>query len=498
MLTLKEKILLYLLEHSKSKEIYWNKYFSKDITQEGIAYALDTARGLVSRGIDDLVKEQLLDKKISNVKHAKRKLYVYFLTEKGAKEAEQIKLSAGDIEFKTISKQKYIEFTSDMPKYKSFFGREKDIEILQNFVNSKSYKILYLKGIAGIGKTSFLTNFVSNYHREKSNIFWYRFYEWSTLGYFINVLSNFFVQLNRNELSTYLKSATKIEIDEITNIFKKDTEDIDILFILDDFHYINKEILFFFKSIMNVIKKTDNLKFIMCGRRCVKFYSFADKIIRKNVFEYQLFGLDYESSVNLLKTRNIMKNLDTIYTLTKGHPLCLELIDETGENITDLVEYLHDEIISTLSDKEKEILSFSSVFRIPIHRKALFYLNENINYGYINSLINKSLLIETNSKLDVHVLIKSLILSTVSPKVIKNIHITAAKYYLDTEPKDEKTYIEIIYHLVSGDGYKQALKILKEKKEHLLKYDWKKSITDIFTKKDIPENIKLEVSEIVG
>ena len=87
-LTVNERIILYLLE-------YWKYYdetiYPVSITQRGIAHNVSILPEHIPRSLKQLKAEQLIEEKKGRVHNTPRKIFVYFLTEKGKKLAESLK-----------------------------------------------------------------------------------------------------------------------------------------------------------------------------------------------------------------------------------------------------------------------------------------------------------------------------------------------------------------------------------------------------------------------
>ncbi|MEW6070161.1 MAG: DUF835 domain-containing protein, partial [Candidatus Thermoplasmatota archaeon] len=219
-----------------------------------------------------------------------------------------------------LTPKRYIDFSERKPEIKYFFGRDEELKKILNFINSKA-NILIVKGIAGIGKTALISKALERYKIEM-NVFWHRFYSFSTLRTMLTKLSDFFAKIGMERLRNYIAGG-KIDVEEIGLILEEELSNIRALLVFDNFERASNEIVDFFSSLKEL--KT-NSKIIVSGRSIAPFYDRRDVAIRKTVVELKLEGLDRASSEKLLKCRGIEKDIDRFYNLTKGHPLMLELI----------------------------------------------------------------------------------------------------------------------------------------------------------------------------
>ena len=97
-----------------------------------------------------------------------------------------------------------------------------------------------------------------------------------------------------------------------------------------------------------------------------------------------------------------------IHSLSRGHPLVLELINRgasAGAFHESLENYVNIEIFSKLSGEQKRLLGALSVFREPIELAAL--TEQGLNIDELDSLVESGLARHADSETyDVHDLIK--------------------------------------------------------------------------------------------
>ncbi len=309
-LTVEEKILIHLMQFLKYYD-QWEVPF--DMTQEGVAGSIGIARCNVSRAMKKLTEKRYIEEKIAHVKGAERRRKVYFLTQTGHLEAAQIyqflsnyevhfrghngdikelKLpqvrevldkkprlleiikhisSDGIVDEHAISvklEQSYMDFSDKLPRLKYFFGRQNELEKLKSALNSN--KLIIIRGIAGIGKTTLATKLVED-QVGKNPIFWFRFHEWNTLRNFLAQFGKFLSNLGRNRLTTYLNTKRRIDIADITEIIESDIKGLRTILVIDDFHKIDPNILTFFSAFSDIITHIPETIAIILTRKQIHF-----------------------------------------------------------------------------------------------------------------------------------------------------------------------------------------------------------------------------------
>ncbi|MDP6900311.1 MAG: hypothetical protein QGF94_05700, partial [Candidatus Thalassarchaeaceae archaeon] len=153
-----------------------------------------------------------------------------------------------------------------------------------------------------------------------------------------------------------------------------------------------------------------------------------------------------------------MPNIDMsaflhIYTLSRGHPLILQLINRgsVGSTFHDTLEtFVEEEIFSRLSGAEKRVLGAIAIYREPMPLDAL--TNHEIDTDLLDDLVEKGLARQVDSEnYDVHDLVREFLLRTLNVETATTLHAAACAWYRKRRDSPEQQ-LEYIYHLVnSGD-----------------------------------------------
>lgn len=485
-----------------------------DVTQEGIAGSIGIARCNVSRAMKKLTEKKFIEEKIAHVKGAERRRKVYFLTHPGHTSADQIYRYLADypVQFRGIDgsmknlkliqvrdelekkpklleiinhissdgivdhhaviaklEHSYVDFSDKLPKLKYFYGRQDELNQLKSALDSR--RLIIIRGIAGIGKTTLATKLVEE-QVGKSPIFWFRFHEWNTLRNLLIQLGKFLNNLGKNRLTTYINSRRRIDIADISDIIETDISGLNAILIIDDFHKMDSSLLPFFSAFSEIISKVGDVSAIILTRQQIPFYNPQDVQITQNIQEHELQGLDKESSKQLLMARQIkLDNFDQVYDFTFGHPLSLELIDPIQTNLPqalgqiDIMKYIHTEIFSKLNPDERSLLNIASVFRYPVPSE-LFFIDDNISYTTIDRLLANSLLTESSYGYNAHDLVKEFFYHRLNPKLKQQYHSQAAEYYI--LEFERLAYIEEKeINVNSVNATENALEITKEPQQEI-------------------------------
>lgn len=549
-ITVEERLLLHLLDYSKYEDAY---DVPIELSQEGIAKAINIRRNDVSRTIKNIISKGWVDVRLGHVEGVGRRRKVYFLTPSGYSNAIKIKEAIMELEIpivekdnKTSSKIKSINdlfeikksiidivnivnkvgkfdpfydieepesespddgdivhYLERAPKIENFIGREQELADLKG--NITEGKIAILKGIAGIGK-SYLAYKTCDSLKDSHNLLWVKVKEFDSLDKILEYFSSFLKESNLTQFSNYITKNKNYDLNEIQDNLHSDLKKMGpLLIVFDDIHKASPIILQFFSILIDIKDDLKNTSYIFSGRYSPKFYDRRQVVIEKKIVEYELTGLDRNSSQELIKGGEItQRQFDEVYKMTHGHPLSLNLyISSKGSgDLTEITEYVNKEVFSKLDENETKMLSAMSVYREGVPAAVLF-IDNSLDYNTIDSLLHKLLLYEnSDGYYEMHDLVQECIYNNLSNEDRIKYHNLASTYY--ESQKIISAHLEEIYHHLKSEEYERSAKKIIDYSRELL--DNKLSIELLYLIRDIksalnPDVLKkylLKLNDIIG
>ena len=495
-----ERIFLHLsdyVDHSDKVEVPFA------LSQMGIANAVSIARSNVPRAISGMKEEGHLIERQAHVTGVSRKRKAYFLTDEGAKVADEIwtRVSetnvrvvfsdgrsentslaeaiessvlplrhvdmlrymddSGTIDLSDLTPElverdlsKHIEkqlvsYLNDLPRTRRFYGREKELDVMANLLEANSASIL-VPGIAGIGKTALSTKILDRFTHRR-NLLYHRCQDWEGSRAFLEACAEWLSAVGNNDLSDYLASSPVPQTNMAVNLIANGLSEAPSLIVIDDLHKVGDETLY---SILreltlriNTLKEVGLVMFSRSFRMVVPESDQSGNIV---TLVMPLQGLDAESSRQILTA---MPKMDSdqfthIYSLSRGHPLILELINRGNVAETfhaTLEAFVEKEIFSRLSGPEKRLLGAIAVFREPIPVQTIHQAEGSVDL--LDDLVEKGLARQSDAEnFDVHDLVREFLLRSMDKEMKNSLHSSAVNWY--REKKDDAAdRIEFIYHL---------------------------------------------------
>ena len=515
-----ERILLHLrdyVEHAGRVEVPFA------LSQMGIANSVAIARSNVPRAISGMREQGLLVERQAHVTGVSRKRKAYFLTDEGIKVANGIweKVSTQNIRLKFpdgssqnvplvnaleltdlplrhvdilryiddngsldlsvlsaelierdlskhIEKQLVTSF-NDLPRTRKFFGREKEVDDMVNLLEKRSSSIL-VPGIAGIGKTALAGKILERFTHER-NLLYHRCQDWEGSRAFLEATAEWQSTMGNNGLSDYL-AATPIPQANVTiDLIIEGLKNSPSLIVIDDLHKVGDETLItILRGIATKIPSLSQVGVIMFSRSFRMVVPEKDSDGRILTLVMPLEGLDKESSKQILSALPDMDGSQFlhIYSLSRGHPLVLELINRgsVGGTFHATLETFVEKIFSRLSGPQKRLLGAIAVFREPMPLSALSDLDAAIDL--LDDLVEKGLARQADSEnYDVHDLVREFLVLSMEQNLRHELHNNAVNWYRNrkSSPTDR---IEFIHHLNNSGQIEELAAVLSSEGPNLV------------------------------
>jgi len=372
------------------------------------------------------------------------------------------------------------------PKLKEFVTRNRIEEINKALMYLQDHRILFFKGIGGVGKTTLARALVEVRPANASLPFWFDFVQNkdAKLG---DILEKLAAYMNCPDLAKFReekREAEKKDIDKFTGKLQAGNP-IWLIFdnletILDDIYFHDEYIDLFFACLRN---NTHQTKIIITSRVFPKLKNGEDLIDVIEEEKQDIRGLKINFAVEYLDSNGLDKighqKLEELATGVDGHPLALKLLVELVKDygVTDILSDLSiyqeekEKTIKKLLDKlagdEKEFLERISVYREPVKLKGLREMfTGNTSRNADKKLRDKSLLeTDHDGNYWLHPLIQEFSYEDLKNK--KEAHLIAYNYYksLDlskspTKKEDLQPAIEAHYHACEAEEYDLAADII--------------------------------------
>jgi DNA-binding MarR family transcriptional regulator len=370
-LSVNDRVLLHLYRFASDVA---PEEYPPDTTQAGIASAIGISRTHVPRAVKVLMKDGMAEELRGRVEGHERRMSVYALTPEGVRRADELwnatlssKLpvsSAGktssmdgkEIE-ELLGKRKAIAAISGMrdgvveidsrrrkairelqlaPKAREFFGREPELKVMDNFMESES-RILVVLGNRGYGTSMLARKFVDE--QDDADVFWVTLIPEPSVGELEGRLTAFASKI-KGEPAT-LSDAVNLP---------------SAIVVFDDYFSPSDEIVEFFSALVEV--KGDTKMLITAREETPAYNWFYHKrdIDSGVVSELRIRGLDTDSAKLMLGNEDIEADaLRRICMITKGQPMVLRMLrDGDMEGLKQNSVFTAEEIRYLLFLKDKK------------------------------------------------------------------------------------------------------------------------------------------------
>lgn len=517
-----ERILLHLrdyVEYADRVEVPFA------ISQMGIANAVAIARSNVPRAISGMKESGHLIERQAHVTGVSRKRKAYFLTSDGVNLAndiwdkvsehpvrlihpdgraqnldlraalEETKLplrhvdilryldDSGTVDLSTLSpdlierdlskhiEKQLVNSLNDLPRTRRFYGRSSEISRMAEILEGESTSLL-VPGIAGIGKTALAAKLLERFTHRR-NLLYHRCQDWEGSRAFLEACAEWLTMIGNNDLSDYVASTPVPQVTMAVNLIIEGLENSPALIVIDDLHKVADEnFVAILRGLTLRVLEVEELGLVMFSRSFRMVVPESDSSGRSVTHFLPLEGLDQDSSRQILTA---MPDIELqqflhIYTLSRGHPLVLELINRgsVGETFHATLEaFVEKEIFSKLSGPQKRLLGAIAVFREPMPLESLRTLNAEIDL--LDELVEKGLARRIDSDFyDVHDLVREFLVRSMDDSLKAELHSNAVEWYRTrTETAAEK--IEFIHHLNASGDHDTLADVLQRDGQDLVK-----------------------------
>lgn len=461
-LTVSERILFHLNSYIKYEDKYEVPFH---LTQDGISRSCKISRAHAAIELKKLKQSDLVDERLSHVRRGKTRRKVYLLTHDGKSRASAITQYVSDngidpmvdatavpADATPAGERRGSRRSSPMPSTRYFFGREKELAELRAALADPARKLLVVKGIPGIGKTTIVVRLLSEVADQR--IFWYSVKPWDAPRNLAESLGGFFAENGNRRLEAYLASGS-FALGEISFLLREMLAENGYIFAFDDADASDgvQEFLLMFRY------SSGAGKIVVAVEEGASFYEKSEVVARQEVAELELSGLDPSSGIELLKARGIDEEVGKgLVSMVKGHPLSLEMVTEstkTGAR-SQVSRFLEEKFYDGLSEEQRSLLQLASVFQKPFPADAIPRGLRGVRRG--------SMLRETApDRFEIHASLRDFIYDHMCAEDRSRWHSAAADYYLRAnEP------LERLVHLLKANRGLEAEMLIARMHEEII------------------------------
>jgi len=489
-----ERLLLHLAELDRFRD-------EPDVplaaSQEGIAEKLGTQVVNASRALASLESEGLVFDRLAHVRGAPKRRRAYFLTENGRAAALAIKTDIGKRgvviehagktqelsiedavrrltsllgrtvgffevvelgrEFDTIlssaladssqarvSAREFVVRSHGRPKVEAFFGRERELKLLEDSMDGKDAAVILLWGMPGIGKSTLASRLFEGLSGRRS-LFWYSFREWDTENSLLVALVDFLSAVGKSNTSTAFRNGAPLA--ELYLPLVHDLSDPGLVLFIDDVQKQAEDFSGVLQILVEAARSSGNSRAVLVSRTVPKSFSRT----APGNLSIELTGLDRDSAWKFAQSLNAKDSVRLVEE-SHGHPLLLNLMARGGiaQAKGDVVSFIEREVYSALSQDERRILGLLSVYRHPVPIGAL----RAADYGVVAELRQKALVMEQEDGIWTHDLLREFFSSHVASDEESRLHRDAGEFCERQEGIEWS--LEALYHWVQAGEWARA------------------------------------------
>lgn len=264
---------------------------------------------------------------------------------------------------------------NETPDLEGFYGRDRELEQLENWITNDGYKLVTIVGMAGIGKTALALALADRLQSKFDRLIWRSLQSNPSLN---SLLDGIFKSINKNDSSDPREGIKRI----IIHLKQRPT-----LLILDGMEAVWSKEEFtgeYSYLIQQLHSEIDRSCIIITSRE--KLHSLMLPIICENKVDYfYLNGLRKSDALKLWRSRGFTGKeigLSALIQMYRGNPLAIELVIPLIESvfagniaaflnqntlvIGDRLRNILKQQFDRLSDLERDILYWLAIWQEPI------------------------------------------------------------------------------------------------------------------------------------
>ena len=459
-LTVRDRILVHLSENMGRQTEYEAPAAA---TQIGVADAVDVDRKHVPEYVRPLIAEDLVQERSARVRGRRQRVKTYGLTARGRAEAARlrgellsrivqaetpdgglramplrevvreyakgaalldllrdakvrgrVRPTGGEAAVDLGVTKGFVERLAGMPGVVHFVARRPEMEAVTS--ESDRPRIFIVRGVAGIGKSSFGAK-ACEILRGTRNLFWHRVRPWDTFASILASQADFLALLGRPGLRSVLSRGQTARAAEV---LAHDLPGTRAFLVFDDAHEVSVEAAQAFVCLKEALTEAGDVRLLFLTRKSLSFYDRRDVLLTSLVREMDLPGLTSDEARELIVSKGLAPNLINIARKLGGNPLSLELMGAASKRgslsaaLGDVHRFIEEEVYSGLSDAERQMMKLASLYRIPVPQRSFF--PDSLSHDVLVSLMDRSLVRSVGSdRYEVHDTIRDFFQTRMAP-----------------------------------------------------------------------------------
>jgi tetratricopeptide (TPR) repeat protein/DNA-binding MarR family transcriptional regulator len=443
------EILDYVETHAPSSDAPYG------ISQRELAKALGYHPCSMSRPLATLVEDGYLASARGLVRDGLRKQLTYRLTTEGRtrlrRETRDVPLMTGEVP----------------PPPHPFLGRKDELDRLLEFAREEG-SITLVDGAPGMGKTALLSRHLRQTKRGRVP-FWFTVRLASSPRNFVTVLSHAVSSLGSPQLAYYSQLPRNPVAREVADLAARALGTRSLVGVVDDFQVAGPDLRKFLVDFIAALAKSGGHSFYVVGQD-VPDIEIAGVATRR----LTVGGLDRASAHELTDRQGgLADRFESVYQSTLGSPLMLQLAVLNPEIHADAAT-LPVAVVKRLTQHELEAVLPAAFATEPLPSTFLTD-EEGLPPARFSELCRMGILHKTlQDRVEILQVVRNALLSRITNADERKAHLDLARFYGRSHRPE--AIRERFLHLVEGEDWKTASRLLEDHERVLLRLGYSESL----------------------
>ncbi|MGB6500339.1 MAG: AAA family ATPase [Thermoplasmata archaeon] len=443
------EILDYIQTHEPPEESTYG------ICQRELAKALGYHPCSMSRPLEQLVGEGLLNTRRGLVRDGRRKQLTYRLTPEGRirlkKETREVPILSGELP----------------PPPHPFLGRKEELDQLSE-VSRSGAPVTLIDGPPGMGKTALVSRHLRRAKRGRVP-FWFTVRSASSPRQFVSALSHALSYLGNPQLAYYAQLPRNPVAREAADLAARALGSQALVAVIDDFHSSGGDFRGFVGEFVSALASRGRHQFYIIGQEPQLVGSEELKPQRITVG-----GLDRAAAHELTDRRGgLADRFESVYQSTLGSPLLLQLAVSNPGIHADAAT-LPQAVVRRLPPEEVRAVLPVALANEPLP-EALLTDDFGLSAERFQELLRMGIIHKTlEDRVEVLQVVRMALLTRAGPGDEREAHLALARFYGRSHRPE--TLRERFLHLVEGEDWKSASHLLDEQQKVILRLGYSETL----------------------